>query len=184
MTRLPLVATWILPVLFTGLVLTLSAANRSGELRQPMQLSGSEVSLFNPPDGRASSLSLVWTHGIEPPSRGVRDLPRRGFAVLAMTAESGIESRLTVVDIGDDADALAARYPDGRTHVIAAATIRGTRVVDLQPSRITIPARLAAQLPPSAWRTARAPATAVTVIVQYGSRHEPWLVDISPREAP
>lgn len=184
MTRLSRVATWILPVLFTGLVLTLSAANRSGELRPPMQLSGSEVSFFNPLDGRASSLSLIWTHGVEAPSRGVRDLPRRGFAVLAMTAGSGVESRLTVVDTGDDADALAARYPDGRTHLIAAATIRGTRVVELVPSRIAIPAHLATQLPPAAWRTSRAPGTPLVVTVQYGSRQEPWLVDISRRAAP
>ena len=184
MTRLPSIAAWVLPLLFTTSILILGATNRSGAARAPMRLSSKEVSLYNSPAGRAPWLSLIWTHVIDVPSRGVRDLPRRGFAALALSPDSGVESRLTVVDTGDDADALAARYPDGRTHLIAAATIRGTRVVELEPSRIAIPARLAAQLPPPAWRTSRAPSTALEVTVQYGSRHEPWLVDISHRAAP
>jgi len=183
MKRMPLMAAWMLPVLFTASIVLLSATNRSGAARAPMNLTGSEVSLYNSPAGRAPWLSLTWTHP-DAPSRGVRELPRRGFAVLALSSDSGVESRLTVVDTGDDADALAARYPDGRTHLIAAATIRGTRVVDLEPSRIAIPARLAAQLPPPAWRTSRAPSTALVVTVQYGSRQEPWLVDISRPAAP
>ena len=150
-------------------------------VRAPMRLTSSEVSLYNSPTGRAPWLALTWTHVMDAPARGVRELPRRGFAVLTLSSDSGVESRLTVVDTGDDADALAARYPDGRTHVIAAATIRGRRVVELEPSRIAIPARLAAQLPPPAWRTSRAPSTALVVTVRYGSRQEPWLVDIQRR---
>jgi len=184
MKRLPSIAAWVLPVLFTASILTLSATNRSGAVRAPMLLTSSEVSLYNSPAGRAPWLSLTWTHVIDVPSPGVRALARRGFAVLTLLPDSGVESRLTVVDTGDDADALARRYPDGRTHLIAAATLRGRRVVDLEPSRIAIPARLAAQLPPPAWRTSREPSTGLLVTVQYGSRHEPWLVDISHRAAP
>jgi hypothetical protein len=99
-------------------------------------------------------------------------------------------SRLVVVDVDRDAAALARRYPDPRTHVIAATTMRVTRVErageagpvvtgwvgPLDPPLIQIPGEWAGQLPATSRSAAAAPALEVELF--YGVAVEPWVTDV------
>jgi hypothetical protein len=85
-------------------------------------------------------------------------------------------------------ETLTARYPDGRTHLITAATIAIQRrapadaphalagvIVGLSPSRITVPGTLARALPN---RRFDQPPSAFSVSIRYGRLHEPWVVAV------
>jgi hypothetical protein len=106
-------------------------------------------------------------------------------------------SRLVPVDAARDAETLEARYPDPATHLIAQGMVRPTLqgvpsrsafvtgwVVNITPSRIHIPPSLAGNLPRHTSESerqpgaARLPSNSFTVSVRYGTRWEPWVVDV------
>jgi hypothetical protein len=91
-------------------------------------------------------------------------------------------SRLVAVDLDRDAAALARRYPDGRTHIITAATIavpvdgsfeQGS-VVTIEPQRVHVPRQWAGQLATGTF----------DVELWYGLRAEPWISAIRRRPPP
>jgi hypothetical protein len=104
-------------------------------------------------------------------------------------------SRLVPVDAALDAGTLAARYPDGRTHLITEAVVRARWVravgsgtpylhgdlMNIEPNQVNVPRDLARQLP----LRDRFDGTQIpyTVSIRYGSRWEPVVVDVSPAGA-
>ena len=99
-------------------------------------------------------------------------------------------SRLVPVDAALDAETLAARYPDGRTHLITEAVVgarwvragSGTpyvygQLMSIDPSQVNVPRDLAQRLP----LRDRFDGTQVpyTVSIRYGSRWEPVVVDVT-----
>jgi hypothetical protein len=179
----PFVAALLLPLVITAATLALVAWNRSGG-RGPIVLSDREVytTLSNDEDTTAT-LWLTW----KPEGRGsageVTSKPelRQGFAALALneSAPADRSSRLEVVDIDRDAATLERRYPDGRTHIISAATINVPAdgayekgwVVSLEPMRLQVPREWAGQLA----------ARSFDVELWYGLRYEPWISAIRRR---
>ena len=96
-------------------------------------------------------------------------------------------SRLVPVDAARDADALIARYSDARTHMIAAAVVRLSRiappletpflsgiVANIDPVRIHVPRELAIRFPPQDSRAA----LGYSVSVRSGRRWEPFDVGV------
>jgi hypothetical protein len=97
-------------------------------------------------------------------------------------------SRLVPVAIGPDAATLVERYPDPRTHLIAAAIVGIMRtdsvgepaylagtVMNVDPRRIQVPASLAGSLPQRRFEGELQP---FSVSLMYGSRWEPWIVSV------
>jgi hypothetical protein len=93
----------------------------------------------------------------------------------------GPGSRLVPVDVALDAATLASKYPDAATHLIAQGMVRPTLqggpssprfvtgwVMSITPSRIHIPPSLARNLPRRSF----------TIGVNYGTRWEPWVVEV------
>jgi hypothetical protein len=76
---------------------------------------------------------------------------------------------------------LARRYPNARTHLISAGTIRVPAgapysdgiVLSLEPQRIHVPRELAAQLPRDDLREERV-RQPFEVEIRYGLNDEPW----------
>lgn len=202
-----------LPILFTGLVLVDVERNRAGG-RAPIDLTEREVTLSAGTDENSGMTAwVVWADaagdrwlpaatlrslgfdlsnrpapsGAEGPpgSRSSRQLPRRAYVVLELRNGQPTRSRLVPVDAGLDREALVARYPDGRTHVIAPGFI-GVReaapetgslegyLVNIDPRGIHVPTELAARL-----RRAYSRNPSFTISIRYGSRFEPWVVDAS-----
>jgi hypothetical protein len=180
------------------------ARNRAGG-REPIVLSEREVFASPRTDDRsAATLWLSWrpAAGSAREVRVSRTLPREGFAVLELDgaafrgltfereAEREGASRLVVVDADADADVLARRYPDGRTHLITAATLRfvpgrppdADAVIGISPQRIHVPREWAAELPRPDRETGRA-SRPFEVELRYGSNYEPWVTRISARSA-
>jgi hypothetical protein len=101
-------------------------------------------------------------------------------------------SRLVVVDADRDADVLAQRYPNARTHLITAATIGiwhigppspagiGTSVSGVTPPRIQVPREWAGALPLTNARETRTPPP-FAIDVRYGTRYEPWITRTGAR---
>jgi hypothetical protein len=98
-------------------------------------------------------------------------------------------SRLVPVDAAREAATLATRYPNARTHLIAAATIGMRRhtepgvepylagwVMTVDPREMHVPRELAARLPP---RDRRDEQPSFTVEIDYGRRFEPWVVGVN-----
>lgn len=99
-------------------------------------------------------------------------------------------SRLVPVDAAADANALTARYPDGRRHLITAAIVglswvrpqRGApylagHVRNIEPNSVYVPRDLARQLP---LRDRIDPAQRpYDVTLAYGSRWEPWVTAVN-----
>ena len=144
------VAPLILPILFTALVLTTVARNRSGG-RDAIELTERELSLSGASDDNSGmTASLAWSRDGEPgrrwlsaqkleafgfdlsvdsrdPSRrrfSSRQLQRRVYVVLELR-DSAPErrSRLVPVDASRDLAELLAKYPNGRTHLISSGLI-------------------------------------------------------------
>jgi hypothetical protein len=103
----------------------------------------------------------------------------------------GIGSRLVPVAVDRDAAVLALQYPDPRTHLITAATIRvvrfvvpdgapyvGGTLVNIDPRRIQIPSAHASNLPrrEQGEDPQRRP---YTISLMYGSRWEPWAAAVN-----
>jgi hypothetical protein len=101
-------------------------------------------------------------------------------------------SRLVPVAADRDAAVLAQRYPDPRTHLITAVTIRvfraevpdgrvyvGGTLLNVDPPRIRIPVEHASKLPrrPIGKDGRRTP---LTISLMYGSRWEPWVAAVGP----
>lgn len=194
----------LLPLAVTAVTLASVARNRSGG-REAMVLSEREV-LAAPrsADDTVSAVWLAWHAHPMPILRAPADrtLPRQGFAALELdgpafralpfSREDDREraSRLVVVDADVDADVLAARYPDGRTHLITAATLRlvpgqpysGALVVGIEPQRIHVPREWAAELPRDERRDERA-RTPFDLEIRYGLAYEPWVTRIAQRVA-
>jgi hypothetical protein len=123
--------------------------------------------------------------------------PRTTFAALEYGEGSSLESRLSLVDVGNDAAALRRRHPDRRRVAIVEATAVIRHVSNPgQPPFLT--GRVTSVLPrelnvPREWRGAleglQSDAQAVTwpppqheprfrVTVTWGKRLEPWITDV------
>ena len=174
-----------IPLLFTAAVLTEVTLNRrGGDLRAPFELSEREVSVAPRDDNNtATAVWLAWSDRVSPTQerRGSRDLARRVFVALAIDPARLEGSRLVVVDVADDAAVLERRYPDGRTHLIAAGLARtGEEVVNLDPVRIHVPRELAGQLPARPPRRVElARPTPFKLWLRYGRHWGPWVVNVS-----
>ena len=190
----PFVVALLLPLLVTAATLGAVAWNRSGG-RGPIVLSDREVSVSAPTgDNTTATFWLAWQ-----PERRARQVSsrtqlRQGYAALTLKDDmasgsgdvaSGFSrkaSRLLAVDIDQDADALARRYPDGRTHIISRAMIavpvdaplEQGLVVSLEPQRIHVPRQWAGEVATGAF----------DLELWYGLRHEPWISAIRRRPAP
>lgn len=105
-------------------------------------------------------------------------------------------SRLVAVDVGPDAEALRATYPDRSRYLITRGRVsvfvdapRGERatprltIAELAPATISVPRAYAALLAP--WKTgawAPYPGTPrYTVALRYGRFHEPWIAGVDVR---
>jgi hypothetical protein len=203
----PFAVALALPVLFTGLVLFDVQRNRAGG-RAPIDLTEREVTLSAGTDENSGMTAwIVWADagagarwlpaatvrslGFDLSnqlrgSRSLRQLPRRAYVVLELRNGQPTRSRLVPVDAGLDREALIARYPNGRTHLIAPGFI-GVReagpgaagslegyLVNIDPRGIHVPTALAARLRRAYSRNPR-----FTISIRYGSRLEPWVVDAS-----
>jgi hypothetical protein len=106
-------------------------------------------------------------------------------------AEDGLRfaSRLVPVAVATDAEPLAERYPDPRTHLIAAAIVRisrfetpgrapyvGGMLQNIDPRRIQVPSTHAAALPMDARVDMRQ--SRYRLSLMYGARWEPWVVAV------
>ena len=101
-------------------------------------------------------------------------------------------SRLVVVDADRDAEALAQRYPNARTHLITAATVAvwhsgapsppgiGASVSGIAPAQMQVPREWAGTLPFVNGREARTPPP-FEIDVRYGTRYEPWVTRTGAR---
>jgi hypothetical protein len=178
-----------LPLLVAAIAVGGFAMNRSGG-RLPMTLSEREVTIGpRGSDTAGRNLWLSWTDRRRPvprptPRQGLR---RRTFVVLALDSSITDGSRLVPVEEHRDPDLLARKYPDGRTHIIAAATLMDNgALLQLNPPHMVIPRELTSRLPPVDAPTARIEGTTpvvwrprFTVQVRWGRRWEPWVSDIS-----
>ena len=128
-----------------------------------------------------------------PTLREHAQLPRRAYIVLELRESQPTQSRLVPtrsrlapIDAGLDPDVLAARYPNGGTHLITAGVVAlraggGSQVtpwvdgtlVSLDPRGIHVPAALAERL-----RRGRRPGVRFTLSARYGTRLEPWIVEV------
>ena len=179
----PFVLALLLPLLITAATSAFVAWNRSGG-RGPIVLTEREVQapIVNA-DNTTTTLWLTWRSARRPRTIGSVTELRQGFAALELRDEpfTTKASRLVVVDIDRDAATLERRYPDGRTHIITAATIavpadgsyEAGSVVSLEPQRIHVPREWAGQLARGGF----------DVELWYGVRYEPWITAIRQRPA-
>jgi len=118
--------------------------------------------------------------------QNVRQLQRRAYVVLELREEQPTRSRLVPVDASPDRNELLAKYPNGRMHLITGGFIglrpvpgpRGASslegyLVSIDPRGIHVPAQFAPVLRQGSVRDRR-----FTLSVRYGSRLEPWIVDV------
>jgi hypothetical protein len=186
-----------IPLLFTAVMLIEVGLNRRGDegMRDPITLSERELYLQRSDgDNTSTTLGLSWrnSEGVALGEAFERELPRRGFVALArVETATRVQPGLVVVDVADDVETLERRYPDGRTHLITAATIRRRYVVSLDPSQLHVPRALAAQLPAEASMPPRViddggerlevadVRRPFRVSVRYGRHWVPWVVDVS-----
>jgi hypothetical protein len=174
----PFLVALLLPLVVTAATLAAVAWNRSAG-RGPIVLSERELqaTAFDN-DNTTATLWLVWqTERRGRPSNAPTEL-RRGYAALTLRDEAE-RSRLFVVDVAPDGPALQRKYPDGRTHIVTAATIAvpvgGTYeegyVISVDPQRLHVP------------REWRAPLGGGRFDVElwYGARYEPWISAIRRR---
>jgi hypothetical protein len=185
----------LIPVAVTGATLASVSRNRAAS-RAPMTLSERELSPRSTNEERTiTAVYLSWHSRPWPDLRSDqwRTLPRRGYvameldgpALAALDLPPGARdervSRLVVVDADLDAQVLEQRYPDGRRHLITAATLRPipgqpigrSLVVNVEPQRISVPRPWAQHLAGRPFR--------FSADVAYGARYEPWITRIGVR---
>jgi hypothetical protein len=183
------VAALLIPLALTGATLVSVTRNRA-DARGPITLTDRELSASRRSDD--NTVTEVYLSWHSPPwprldRQHFRALPRRGYVAMelggpafdALDLPRDVDrprlSRLVVVDADLDARVLERRYPNPRTHLIAAATLRplpgrplGESLVEsVEPTRIAVPREWASRL--------RAP---YEVDVHYGARFEPWITRI------
>ena len=192
MTR-PFVVALVLPLALTAATLVSVARNRA-DSRGPITLSEYELpAARRGGDNTVTAVYLSW-HSPSTPllaPYGSRALPRRGYVALELggPAFDALElppdvdrarvSRLVLVDAAVEARVLEQRYPNPRTHLIAAATLRPlpgrplaeSLVEGIEPTRLAVPREWASQL--------RVP---YEVDVHYGPGFEPWITRIAARQ--
>jgi hypothetical protein len=113
-----------------------------------------------------------------------RRLPRRAYVVLELRETRPPQSRLVPVDASINREELMATYPNGRTHLITTGLVgirRGVGpagqyedgyVASIDPRGIHVSAEFAA-------RVRKTSAQGMSLLtVRYGSRLEPWIVDV------
>lgn len=141
---------------------------------------------------RATSLALA--------NAGDDEFERRlKFAQANMEKEQRFDSRLFVVDVGLDPDALRTRYPDRRQYVVVRGrigmSVQGpperqrpvARIVDLDVDAIRVPYQYRetveplTRTPQATFYDRREPRFRATV--NFGQRFEPWIVDLKPMQA-
>lgn len=207
----PFAAAVILPLLFTGVVFLEAQRNRRGA-RAAIELTERELLLTVGSEQNSGAAAWINWMTEQPPGqrwlsdqqlialgfdvsvavRGpgadrfyARQLQRRGYVVLLLSDRPS-RSRLVPVDAAPDKERLLADYPDGRTHLVTAATIgiRRTQfpgrepyldgyLVNIDPRRIHIPTEFRDRLG-DAGRRGRM----FRLGLRYGSQLEPWVVDV------
>jgi hypothetical protein len=176
----PFLAALLLPLAITAVTLGSVAWNRSAG-RGPIVLTEREVHATTPgDDNTTASLWLEWQTPRQPREQHAERALRQGFVALALQEVPPRDrgSRLVLVDADRDAATLHRRYPDGRIHIIAAATLSvppdgsyaDAMVVSLEPQRIHLSAERAGTL-----------RGAFEVELWYGLRYEPWISAIRRR---
>lgn len=113
--------------------------------------------------------------------RRARDAQQR-----ELEQEEKVASRLLLVDIGTDPQALRQAWPDRQRQVLVAARVRPYRQADearygahieLENPRISVP-REYRQLFQDGRGGSRPSRPALQVEVAFGQRHEPWVLDV------
>lgn len=173
-----------------GFDVDVDAADPGAETSYRRQLSRRAFVAFEL-DGPAWDAVVAEREAMQAPATaGVPRLPEQGIETMLASAP-----RLVPVDVARDAEALSQRYPDVRTHLIAAAVVRiarfedpreapyvGGMLVKIDPQRVQVPSELAAALP------VRDPVTEprgrYTVGLTYGARWEPRVVTVEPVPQP
>ncbi|QXI26006.1 DUF4824 family protein [Pseudomonas vanderleydeniana] len=114
-------------------------------------------------------------------------------------------SRLFLIDAGQDAQALRAKYPDTHRYLILPGRIEPLvldstesrprlltgRVTEVDVEKINVPAAFSSQLEPirqrikgQRYEDRESDAFGFRATVSFGQRFEPWLVELSPTQAP
>jgi hypothetical protein len=139
-----------LPLLMTSLAVVRMRVNRGGD-RAPIVLTELEVTVGQRGSETAGRrIWLNWTTTPTQPARAAsrRALRRRTYAAFELDPAITGQSRLVLVEHHDDPEVLAQRYPDGRTHLITAATVdEAGHVMRIDPSGLVVPREIASKLP-------------------------------------
>jgi hypothetical protein len=196
-----------LPLLFTAFVLIEVGRNRSG-VSEGIDLTEREITLSGD-TGENSGMTArvrwavdaesreVWLSpgqlealGFDLADRGerggtepVRQLERRAVIAFELRQQA-LDSRLVPIDASVDRDEMLAKYPNRRTHLVAAGLVGLRRdagqpnlprgyVVSIDPRELHVPTGFAGRLR----RNGPRPRT-FTMTVRLGSRLEPWIVDV------
>jgi hypothetical protein len=182
----------VVPLALTAATLTSVARNRA-DPRGAITLTDRELTPSRrSADNTVAAVYLSWHSRPWPLHERARftSLPHRGYVAMALGGPAfealdlppDIErrrlSRLVVVDADVDARVLEQRYPNRRTHLIAAATLRPlpgqplarSLVESVEPQRIAVPREWASRL-----------GVPYEVDVSYGAQYEPWITRISAR---
>jgi len=197
-----------LPLLFTAFVLIEVERNRSG-VSEGIDLTEREVTLsgdtgensgmtarvrwavdaearevwLSPGQLEALGFDLAADRGARGGTEPVRQLERRAVIAFELRQQA-VDSRLVPIDASVDRDEMLARYPNRRTHLVAAGLVGLRRdagqsnlprgyVVSIDPRELHVPTEFAGRLR----RNGPRPRT-FTMTVRFGSRLEPWIVDV------
>lgn len=169
----------LLPVAVSVYGLAASSFNRAGG-REPITLSYRELSLIPNGEGRLA-VAIAWSSDAVVRSQRRQPLSRRTYVALTIDPSRGQGSRLVKVADDPDPDVLARQYPDGRTHLITAATLsEDGHVTGIDPRVIVLPAALVpddlAQLLGVPRPRPPFDTPAFSVDIRYGRRWEPQVV--------
>jgi len=177
-----------------GFNVTPAADTPQGE-RHYERLQSRELYLVTEVNGAAYQAALAqardWAEkeqalaALNPGNKEMAERARRARDRVREEEESN--SRLFVIDAGRDADALRARYPDGTRYAIVRGRVQPPRtskgqgyVEELSIDRLYVPRPLRELFVPLIDRVGRgdqSPRPRYTVLVAYGARAEPWLID-------
>jgi hypothetical protein len=146
---------------------------------------GSRQVWLSPEQLGSLGFDLTGDGGAPGDRRRPRQLPRRAY--IAFELRAGLpQSGLVPVDASLDRDEMTAKYPNRGTHLVVAGLVGLRRdflpdrpdltdgyVVNIDPRGIHVPPELAGRLRPGGTRR-----PTFTITVRYGSRLEPWVVDV------
>jgi hypothetical protein len=195
----PFIIALLLPIWITVATLASVSRNRSGG-REPIALSERETFLRRGvADNTTATAGIAWqpsaAMAVRRNATRHRTVPRRAYVALELNGpafralpierERDQTTRLVAIDIDRDAAVLEARYPNARTHLIAAAMVdvpAGASyaegiVLNLDPQQVHVPPEFAARIPgyePHGGRAIRP----FELEVRYGLNSEPWVTAV------